>query len=107
MAALRPITLRLPELFNLFDESIARIPSEHKGPTLAAFCSTLKSEHGVAQTEIDECVRMLIFKEDYKKGFVGPGGVVRRKEIVATRSVGVSHPEEMGGNGLLWRDARR
>lgn len=107
MAALRAITLRLSELFNLFDESIARIPQEHKGPTLAAFCSTLKSEHGVTQAEIDECVRILIFKEDYKKGFVGPDGVVRRKDIVATRTVGVSHPEEMGANGLLWRDAPR
>jgi hypothetical protein len=49
-------------------------------------------------------MRMLVFKDDYKKGFIGPDGVVHRKEIVATRTVPMSQPEEIGGNGLLWRD---
>jgi hypothetical protein len=100
------LSLRLNDLFMLLDESIQQVPDEHRGPILATFCSLIKREHKVAQGEIDEAVRMLIFKDDCKKGFVKPGGVVRRKQIVATRSVPVSKGEEMGDNGLMWRDAR-
>ena len=104
MNRFRAITMRLPELFDLFDESIREIPQEHKGPALATFCFLLKTKHGATQSEIDECARMLIFKDDYKNGFVGPGGIIRRKEVVARRSVPVSQPEEIGENGLLWKD---
>jgi hypothetical protein len=107
MAADRPITLNLSQLFDLFDESIARIPQEHRGPALAGFCMTLQTDYGVTKAEIDECMRMLVFKEDFMNGFVDADGVVRRKEIVATRMVPVSQPEQMGENGLMWRDVRR
>lgn len=93
MSTLRMISLRLTDLFNLFDESIQQIPDEHKGPVLASFCRVMKRDHKVAQAEIDEGVRMLLMKEDCKKGFVGPGGTVRRKEA--------------SENGLAWRDANR
>lgn len=101
------LSLRLVELFTLLDESIQQVPDEHKGPVLSSFCRALKHNHGIPQADIDEGVRMLVFKEDFKKGFVGPGGVVRRKEIIATRTVPVAHPEEMGENGIMWKDVRR
>jgi hypothetical protein len=104
MTAVRALSMRISELFTLFDESIQRIPDEHKGPALAQFCTLLKKQHKLEQREIDEGVRMLLFKEDYTKGFVGSDGVIRRKEVVATRTVPVSQGEEIGGNGLLWRD---
>lgn len=107
MAITRMLSLRLNDLFILLDESIQQVPDEHKGPILSTFCSIIKREHKVPQGEIDEAVRMLIFKDDCKKGFVRPGGVVRRKEIVATRTVPVSQREELGENGLMWIDARR
>ena len=103
MSALRAMSLRLNEIFDLFDESIRILPDEHKGPLLKQFCSVLKDKHQVKQSEIDQGVRMLLLKEDYKKGFVGPDGAVRRKEVVATRTVLVSHSEELE-NGLLWMD---
>lgn len=101
------LSLRLIDLFTLLDESIQQVPDEHKGPVLARFCAMLKREHKVAQADIDEGVRMLVFKDDCNKGFVSPGGLVRRKEIVATRTVPVSKGEEIGENGLWWRDANR
>jgi hypothetical protein len=105
MTTLRAITLRLPELFNLFDKSIRAIPEEHRSSALNTFCLTLREDHGVSRGEIDECLRLLVFKEDYANGFVTTNGVVRRKETIATRTVLVSHPEEMGENGIMWRDA--
>jgi hypothetical protein len=107
MTAFRAISMRLSELFDLFDESIQNIPQDHKGPALAIFCSQLKNKHEVSQAEIDEGVRRLIVKDDYKNGFVCADGIVRRKEIVATRNVLVSKGEEMGPNGLVWRDVPR
>lgn len=105
MSALRAISLRLNEIFDLFDETIQVLPDEHKGPLLSRFCSLLKDKHKVEQSKIDEGVRMLLFKEDYKKGFVGSDGTVKRKEVVARRSVPVSQGEEIGDDGLWWRDA--
>jgi hypothetical protein len=98
------LSLRLIDLFTLLDESIQQVSEEHKGPVLARFCARLKSEHAIAQADIDEGIRMLAFKDDCKRGFIGPGGVVRRKEIVATRMVPVSKGEEIGENGVWWRD---
>lgn len=105
MPALRATTLRLNEIFDLIDETIQALPDEHKGPMLSRFCSLLKRKHKIEQSDIDEGVRMLLFKEDWKKGFIGPDGAVRRKEVVATRTVPVSTPEEIGEDGLWWRDA--
>lgn len=107
MSVSRILSLRLVDLFTLLDDSIHQIPDEHKGPVLSRFCRALKENHDVPQAEIDEGVRMLVFKEDYKKGFVGPGGIIRRKEIIATRTVPVSHPQEVGENGSIWRDVHR
>lgn len=107
MSVSRMLSLRLIDIFTLLDCSIQDIPDKDKGPVLARFCSILKREHKVSQADIDEGVRMLVFKDDYKKGFVTPDGLVRRKEIVATRTVPVSQPEQMGENGLWWRDANR
>ena len=104
MTAFRAITMRLSELFDLFDESIRHVPQDHRGPALAIFCSQLKIQFHVTQAEIDEGVRRLVFKEDYKSGFVDADGVVRRKEVVATRTVPVSKGEEMDENGLMWRN---
>jgi hypothetical protein len=106
MSISRILSLRLVELFDLLDDSIQQVPDAYKGPILSRFCASLK-QHNVPQADIDEGVRMLVFKEDCKRGFVTPGGVVRRKEIIATRTVPVSHPEEMGENGIMWRDVRR
>ena len=107
MSSLRAITVGIRDLFDLFDETLLAVPPEHRGNALSAFCSLLKKRHNVAQNQIDEAVRMVVLKEDCKNGFVGAGGVVRRREIVATRTVPVSQPEEMGENGLMWRDVRR
>jgi hypothetical protein len=107
MSTLRVLSLRLIDLLTLLDESVQQVPDQYKGPVLSRFCTILKQEHNIPQADIDEGVRMLIFKDDCKRGFVAPGGVVRRKEIIATRTVPISHPEEMGENGLMWRDVRR
>ena len=104
MSITRIVSLRLVDLFTLLEESIQQVPDEQKGPVLSSFCSLLKQKHRIPQAEIDEGVRMLVFREDCKRGFVSPGGIVRRKEIIATRTVPVSHPEEMGENGIMWKD---
>jgi len=77
MSALRVLSLRLIDLFTLLDESIQQTPAEHKGPVLSRFCALLKRDHKVSQADIDEGVRMLLFKDDCRRGFVAPGGVVR------------------------------
>ena len=62
MTALRAITLRLTEIFELFDETVKILPEEHRGPMLNRFCSLLKEKHQIEQSKIDEGVRMLVFK---------------------------------------------
>jgi len=105
MSISRILSLRLIDLFTLVDESIQHVPDEQKGTLLNRFCLLLKEKHSIPQEDIEEGLRMLVFKEDYKKGFVTSNGLVRRKETIATRTVLVSHPEEMGENGIMWRDA--
>jgi len=109
MTALRALTIRLADLFNVLDESLAQIPEEHKGPAVSRFCSLLQAKHGIQQADLEEGVRMLGLKEDYLNGLVSisSGGIVRRKEVMATRTVPVSKGEEMGPNGLMWTDKRR
>lgn len=108
MTTLRALTIRLADLFNLLDESLAQVPEEHKGPAVSRFCSLLQSKHGIQQADLDEGVRMLALKEDYLNGLVSisSGGIVRRKEVVATRTVPVSKGAEMGDNGMMWTDKR-
>jgi len=108
MTTLRALTIRLNDLFNLFDESLVQIPQEHKRPAISRFCSLLQSKHGIQQADLDEGVRMLVLKENYLNGLVSisSGGIVRRKEVVATRTVPASKGEEMGTNGLMWVDKR-
>jgi hypothetical protein len=107
MSVHRTLSLHLIELFTLLDHSIQKVPDEHKGSILARFCIMLKGEYKVAQADIDEGMRMLVFKDDCRKGFVSPDGVVRRKETIATRTVPMSKGEEIGENGLWWRDVNR
>jgi len=108
MTALRALTIRLADLFNVLDESLAQVPEEHKGPAVSRFCSLLQAKHDVKQVDLEEGVRMLALKEDYLNGLVSisSGGIVRRKEAVASRTVPVSKSEEMGKNGLMWVDKR-
>lgn len=97
--------MRISELFDLFDESIRYVSEQDRSESVSRFCATLTSQHGVKKEEIDEGLRMLAFKEDAKKGLLNPNGT--RKEIVATRTVLASQPQEMGANGLMWKDVPR
>ena len=105
MTTLRALSIRIGDLFNLFDESIRYVSEEDRSESLNRFCATLTSQHGVKKEEIDEGLRMLAFKEDAKKGLLNPNGT--RREIVATRTVLASQPQEMGANGLMWKDVPR
>jgi hypothetical protein len=103
MTTLRALSIRIGDLFDLFDESIKYVSDEDKSEVLGRFSVALTTKHGVNKEEIDAGIRMLSTKEAARKGLLGPNGT--RREIVATRTVPVSQPEERDQkNGLMWRD---
>ena len=102
MTTLRALSIRVGELFDLFDESIRYVSEEDKSEVLSRFSLALTTKHGVNKEEIDAGIRMLSMKEAARKGVLGPNGI---RNVVATRTVPVSQPEERDQkNGLMWRD---
>ena len=96
MTTLRALSIRVGELFDLFDESIRYVSEEDKSEVLSRFSLALTTKHGVNKEEIDAGIRMLSMKEAARKGI---------RNLVATRTVPVSQPEERDQkNGLMWRD---
>lgn len=70
------------------------MPNE-KSRTLFNFADKLREKYSLGKEELKEAIT--IGGHDFKEP---------KKVIVATRTVPVSQPEEMGENGLMWTDLK-
>jgi hypothetical protein len=90
------LDISLNQLFLLFGESIAHLKTDDRTRILFKLADKLKQKFSLGKEEIKEAIT--VGGHDFKEP---------QKVIVATRMVPVSHPEEMGANGLMWRDLRK
>ena len=90
------LDMTLNELFSLLGNSMAHLKSEDKSRILFTLAESIKQKFRLGKEEIKEAIT--VGGHDFKEP---------QKVIVATRMVPVSHPEEMGSNGHMWRDARK
>jgi hypothetical protein len=84
------ITIPLKTLLELLDHAMQPVEPGKKERITVDFVNLLDS-----QCDMDRQQAFKILVE-----------MKRPKVIVASRTVPVSHPEEMGSNGLMWRDVR-
>ena len=87
------LDLSLNEIFLLLGKSMNHLMPDDKSRTLFNFADKLREKFGLGKEELKEAIT--IGGHDFKEP---------KKVIVATRTVPVSQPEEMGSNGLMWRD---
>ena len=90
------LDISLNETFFLLGNAIAHLKEEHRSSILMKFADNIKNRFQLGKEEVKEAIK--IGGHDFKEP---------QKVIVATRMVPVSHPEEMGENGLMWTDVRR
>jgi hypothetical protein len=90
----KSITLKLDMLFGLLDDALSALDSHEKEDMILSFVNLLDQHCDVDRQDM---FRALIEIKRAKEG--------KRKVVVGTRTVPVSHPEEMGDNGLMWRDS--
>lgn len=86
------ITVSLNALLTALNDALSPLKVHEKNRVLETFVNHLDNECHVDRQEM---FRILI---ELKEG---------KKQIVATRSVPYWYPEQMGENGLIWRDVRR
>lgn len=89
------LDITLNEIFLLVGGSMSHLKPDHKSRVLFNLADKLRQRFRLGKEEIKEAIT--VGGHDFKEP---------QKVIVATRMVPVSHPEEMGENGLMWRDAR-
>jgi hypothetical protein len=89
------LDITLNEIFLLVGEATNHLKPDHKSRVLFNLADKLKQRFRLGKEEIKEAIT--VGGHDFKEP---------QKVIVATRTVPVSHPEEMGENGLMWRDMR-
>lgn len=90
------LDISLNELFLLLRGSMAHLKDDAKSRLLFNLADKLRQKYRLGKEEIKEAIT--VGGHDFKEP---------PKVIVATRMVPVSHPEEMGVNGLMWRDSPR
>ena len=83
------VTISLKTLLGLLDRAMQPVEEEKKERITLEFVNLLDSE-----CEMDRQQAFKILLELRRP----------RKVVVASRTVPVSHPEEMGSNGLMWID---
>ena len=86
------ITIPLRTLLELLDHAMQHVETRKKEMIMVDFVSFLDSQ---CDMDRKEAYKILI---EMKRP---------AKVVVASRMVPVSHPEEMGENGLMWRDVPR
>jgi len=86
------ITIPLKTLLELLDHSMQHVETRKKEMIMVDFVSLLD-----LQCDMDRKEAFKILIEMKRPA----------KVIVASRMVPVSHPEEMGANGLMWTDVPR
>jgi hypothetical protein len=89
------LDLSLNEIFFLLGKSMNHLMPDEKSRALFNFAEKLREKFGLGKEELKEAIT--IGGHDFKEP---------KKVIVATRTVPVSQPEEMGENGLRWRDTK-
>lgn len=92
------LDISLNELFFLLGNAIKKtnIKEETKSHLLFILASDLKEKYKLGKEEMKEAISA--GGHDFKEP---------EKVIVATRTVPVSHSEELGSNGLIWRDLHK
>jgi hypothetical protein len=89
------LDLSLNEIFLLLGKSMNHLTTDEKSRTLFNFADKLREKYRLGKEELKEAIT--IGGHDFKEP---------KKVIVATRTVPVSQPEEMGSNGLMWTDLK-
>jgi len=90
------LDITLNEIFLLLGDSIAHLKTDDRTRILFKLAESLRRKYGLGKEELKEAVT--VGGHDFKEP---------QKVIVATRMVPVSHPEEMGANGLMWKDVQK
>jgi hypothetical protein len=100
------VALSIVDLFDILAEALDNVPEYQRGETLSKVCSVLKQKN-VSDDDLEKGKKYLLLREDFKHGFIDRQGLIKRKEIIATRNVPINKSEEIGENGLFWRDLRK
>jgi hypothetical protein len=87
------LDVTLNEIFFLLGEAMNHLKPDQKSRVLFNLADSLRHRYGLGKEELKEAIT--VGGHDFKES---------QKVIVATRMVPVSQPEEMGSNGLMWRD---
>ena len=90
------LDISLNELFLVVGEATNHLKPDHKSRVLFDLADKLRKRFRLGKEEIKEAIT--VGGHDFKEP---------QKVIVATRTVPVSQSEEMGLNGLIWRDVKR
>jgi hypothetical protein len=89
------LDITLNEIFLLVGEAMSHLKPDHKSRVLFNLADSLRQKYRLGKEEIKEAIT--VGGHDFKEP---------QKVIVATRTVPVSQSEEMGSNGLMWKDAQ-
>ena len=90
------LDISLNEIFFHLGKSMNHLKTEEKTRVLFNLADKLRVRFQLGKEEIKEAIT--VGGHDFKEP---------QKVIVATRTVPVSQSEEMGENGLVWRDVRK